>query len=97
MLSRKDTRRLALLERQLLEEDPEFCRRMTSGHVRPLQRKRAPLSLILTAIVVGVATLAVGLAIAVRIREAYGSVEGADIAAKDRVTLSANRPAEPSA
>jgi multicomponent Na+:H+ antiporter subunit C len=43
-----------------------------------------PHVLILTAIVVGVATLAVGLAIAVRIREAYGSVEAADIAAKDR-------------
>ena len=46
-----------------------------------------PHVLILTAIVVGVATLAVGLAIAVRIREAYGSVEGADIAARDRVLL----------
>jgi hypothetical protein len=52
MLSREDNRRLALLERQLLEEDPEFCRRMTSGHVRPPLRKRAPLSLILTAILI---------------------------------------------
>jgi multicomponent Na+:H+ antiporter subunit C len=43
-----------------------------------------PHVLILTAIVVGVATLAVGLAIAVRIREAYGSIEAADIAMKDR-------------
>jgi multicomponent Na+:H+ antiporter subunit C len=43
-----------------------------------------PHVLILTAIVVGVATLAVGLAIAVRTREAYGSVEASDIAAKDR-------------
>lgn len=34
-----------------------------------------PHVLILTAIVVGVATLALGLAIVVRIREAYGSVE----------------------
>jgi multicomponent Na+:H+ antiporter subunit C len=43
-----------------------------------------PHVLILTAIVVGVSTLAVGLAIAVRIREAYGSVEVSDIASKDR-------------
>lgn len=34
-----------------------------------------PHVLILTAIVVGVATTAVGLALAVRIREAYGSIE----------------------
>lgn len=40
-----------------------------------------PHVLILTAIVVGVATLAVGLAIAVRIREAYGTVESEEIAA----------------
>ena len=33
----------------------------------------------LTAIVVGVATLAVGLAIVVRIREAYGSIENDEI------------------
>jgi multicomponent Na+:H+ antiporter subunit C len=43
-----------------------------------------PHVLILTAIVVGVATLAVGLAIAVRIRETYGSIEAADIQLKDR-------------
>ncbi len=43
-----------------------------------------PHVLILTAIVVGVATLAVGLAIAVRVREAYGTAEADDIAAADR-------------
>jgi multicomponent Na+:H+ antiporter subunit C len=43
-----------------------------------------PQVLILTAIVVGVATLAVGLSIAVRIHEAYGTVESIDIAAQDR-------------
>ncbi len=42
-----------------------------------------PHVLILTAIVVGVATTAVGLALAVRIREAYGSVEEDDIQALD--------------
>jgi multicomponent Na+:H+ antiporter subunit C len=35
--------------------------------------------LILTAIVVGVATLALGLALVVRIREAYGSIEEDEI------------------
>jgi multicomponent Na+:H+ antiporter subunit C len=42
-----------------------------------------PHVLILTAIVVGVATLALGLALVVRIREAYGTVEEADIQAQD--------------
>jgi multicomponent Na+:H+ antiporter subunit C len=39
--------------------------------------------LILTAIVVGVATMAVGLALIVRIREAFGSIEDDDIAAQE--------------
>ncbi|HVY88550.1 MAG TPA: cation:proton antiporter subunit C [Hyphomonadaceae bacterium] len=43
-----------------------------------------PHVLILTAIVVGVATLAVGLAIAVRIRESYATIESDEIAAQDR-------------
>ena len=43
-----------------------------------------PHVLILTAIVVGVATTALGLALAVRIREAYGSIEGDAIEAADR-------------
>ena len=38
-----------------------------------------PHVLILTAIVVGVATMALGLALAVRIREAYGSIEEDEI------------------
>lgn len=42
-----------------------------------------PHVLMLTAIVVGVATLAVGLAIIVRIREAYGTVETDEIRAMD--------------
>ena len=42
-----------------------------------------PHVLILTAIVVGVATTAVGLALVVRIQEAYGSVEEDDIHAAD--------------
>lgn len=43
-----------------------------------------PHVLILTAIVVGVATLALGLAIVVRINEAYGSIEEDEIHAQDR-------------
>lgn len=42
-----------------------------------------PHVLILTAIVVGVATLALGLALVVRIREAYGCIEEDDILALD--------------
>ncbi|MEO1658058.1 MAG: cation:proton antiporter subunit C [Pseudomonadota bacterium] len=45
-----------------------------------------PHVLILTAIVVGVATTAVGLSLAVRIREAYGTVEEDDIEAIDNKT-----------
>ncbi len=42
-----------------------------------------PHVLILTAIVVGVATLALGLALVVRIREAYGTIEEDQILAED--------------
>ena len=44
-----------------------------------------PHVLILTAIVVGLATSAVGLALIVRIQEAYGSVEEDDIHAQDLI------------
>jgi multicomponent Na+:H+ antiporter subunit C len=43
-----------------------------------------PHVLILTAIVVGIATLALGLAMVVRIREAYGSIEEDEILEADR-------------
>jgi multicomponent Na+:H+ antiporter subunit C len=43
-----------------------------------------PHVLILTAIVVGVATLALGLALVVRIHEAYGTIEEDEIHAHDR-------------
>jgi multicomponent Na+:H+ antiporter subunit C len=52
-----------------------------------------PQVLILTAIVVGVATLAVGLALAVRIFEAYGTVEEDEIPAED--TVDTDGDAEP--
>ena len=45
-----------------------------------------PHVLILTAIVVGVATIALGLALVVRINEAYGTVEEEEILKRDRDT-----------
>ncbi len=44
-----------------------------------------PHVLILTAIVVGVATTAVGLALAVRVREAYGTIEEDELEAADHI------------
>ncbi len=55
-----------------------------------------PHVLILTAIVVGVATLAVGLAIAVRVREAYGTVEREEIERQDRIRHGNEDPPETS-
>ncbi|MBC9726334.1 cation:proton antiporter subunit C [Streptomyces sp. TRM68367] len=54
-----------------------------------------PQVLILTAIVVGVATLAVGLALAVRIFEAYGTVEEDEITDDDSAGYDADRAAGP--
>ena len=54
-----------------------------------------PHVLILTAIVVGVATLALGLALVVRIREAYGSIEEDEIIERD-ATVSADKPSDSS-
>lgn len=51
-----------------------------------------PHVLILTAIVVGVATLAVGLALAVRIRESYGTVEAGEISRLDRLAPKDGEP-----
>lgn len=51
-----------------------------------------PHVLILTAIVVGVATLALGLALTVRIREAYGSIEEDEILAADTAPESEPAP-----
>lgn len=51
-----------------------------------------PHVLILTAIVVGVATLALGLALVVRIREAYGTIEEDDILASDHEDHGADDP-----
>jgi multicomponent Na+:H+ antiporter subunit C len=45
-----------------------------------------PHVLILTAIVVGIATLALGLALVVRVREAYGTIEEDEALARDAQT-----------
>jgi multicomponent Na+:H+ antiporter subunit C len=52
-----------------------------------------PHVLILTAIVVGIATLALGLALVVRIREAYGSIEEDDVLALDEAAAQDDGPA----
>jgi len=51
--------------------------------VKEIYSNPLPHVLILTAIVVGVATLAVGLALIVRIREAYGTIEADEVRAMD--------------
>jgi multicomponent Na+:H+ antiporter subunit C len=57
-----------------------------AGHLpgKTVYSNPLPSVLMLTAIVVGVATTALALALIVRIREAYGSIEEDEIVAKDR-------------
>lgn len=50
-----------------------------------------PQVLMLTAIVVGISTLAVGLALVVRISDSYGTIEEDEILAKDRAQFEAAR------
>ena len=59
MLSKEDSRRLAQLERQLRRDDPEFCARTADGAP---QRRRVPVSLVLTAAVIWVAALVLAVA-----------------------------------
>lgn len=54
-----------------------------AGHADVLYSNPLPHVLILTAIVVGVATLAIGLSLVVRIREVYGTIEEDGIDALD--------------
>ncbi len=61
--------------------------------VQEIYSNPLPHVLILTAIVVGVATLAVGLAIVVRIREAYGTIEADEVRALDIVVAAAEEEA----
>lgn len=71
--------------------DPAYVRQFGVDGV--VYSNPLPHVLILTAIVVGVATLAVGLAIAVRVREAYGTVEADEIEVLSRVTAEQAEPA----
>ncbi|GAA3910011.1 DUF3040 domain-containing protein [Actinoplanes auranticolor] len=57
MLSKEDSRRLAQLERQLRRDDPDFCARMRGDL---LARRRMPLSLVLTGVVIWAAALTLG-------------------------------------
>lgn len=56
------------------------------GGVEPVYSNPLPHVLILTAIVVGVATTALGLSLVVRINEAYGSVEEDEIQRMDEAS-----------
>ncbi len=53
------------------------------GAAQVLYSNPIPHVLMLTAIVVGVATLALGLSLVVRIKEAYGTIDEHEITAKD--------------
>lgn len=65
-------------EAQLVAAGGERVAELVYTYSNPL-----PHVLMLTAIVVGVATLSVGLALIVRIREAYGTIEADDVRAMD--------------
>ena len=56
-----------------------------TGNVNEIYSNPLPHVLILTAIVVGVATTALGLALTVRINKAYGSINEDEISASDLV------------
>lgn len=66
-------------------EDFQGVADASHGAMEIMYANPLPHVLILTAIVVGVATTAVGLALAVRIREAYGAIEEDELEALDAV------------
>ena len=68
------------------EQGAETALQVAAKSAEPLKEVYSnplPHVLILTAIVVGVATLAVGLALIVRIREVYGTIESDEVRAMD--------------
>ena len=67
----------------IVHEEPQGLAEAAGHAADVIYSNPLPHVLILTAIVVGVATTAVGLAIAVRIREAYGTVEEDALEAMD--------------
>jgi multicomponent Na+:H+ antiporter subunit C len=76
-------------------EPIETARMLGTAGDAVLYSNPLPHVLILTAIVVGVATTAVGLAIAVRIREAYGTVEEDALEAMDNAASGELRVGDP--
>lgn len=56
-----------------------------AGAIDPLYSNPLPQVLILTAIVVGISTLALGLGIVVRINEEYGTIEETEVQELDRL------------
>ena len=58
---------------------------IVEGAEEPVYSNPLPHVLILTAIVVGVSVTAVGLALVVRIKEAYGTIEADEIVAQENV------------
>lgn len=65
------------------------------GSAQVIYTNPLPHVLMLTAIVVGVATTAVGLALAVRIREAYGTIEEDELEASDHLAEFGRAPGAP--
>lgn len=61
---------------------------LVEGEEAILYSNPLPHVMILTAIVVGVSTTAVALALVVRIKEAYGTIEGDEISAMDNEMVS---------
>ena len=73
-------------EYHAIEQGAETALQVAAKSAEPLKEVYSnplPHVLILTAIVVGVATLAVGLALIVRIREVYGTIESDEVRAMD--------------
>lgn len=70
----------------------EYAKKLAAGGTDPnLYSNPLPHVLILTAIVVGVATLSMGLALVVRIREEYGTIEEDEIIRDDDIQDTAHR------
>ncbi|MEL7127964.1 MAG: cation:proton antiporter subunit C [Pseudomonadota bacterium] len=65
------------------------------GGLQEIYSNPLPHVLILTAIVVGVSTLAVGLALVVRIRESYGTIESDEVRQSDIETADAQDADDP--
>lgn len=78
---------------QLSDPEPDAAAEDIAGEILPVEDEAVvysnplPHVLILTAIVVGVATLSVGLALVVRIREVYGTIEDDAISRADYETM----------